>query len=291
MNTTENTRYNSLDFWYKLIGSTLDQQIIHLSLIPIAVVGTSLNIMTLVLLRSKRFHLPFYKYLRVYTVISILICLFNATLFSSSSRDLLKFTNSKASMMFFCYICLPIVSSLYLYGTFLDIVLSIDRVASLSRRIHWFRYIKPKKLCSILATILLTMSISYWFLFKPVDMVVDLNETKRFSLHFYVQRDLNSFFKFYIFILLPYFVDITSIVAQTGLSILTIILIKKQTKKQHIIFNRKRNELIRLNSTTKKETACSIIKRNTEMQMRLTISVIILSTMSTLYIYLYLNSV
>jgi hypothetical protein len=292
----ESKEKNTLEYWYELLGLSLIQDIIFLCLIPIGIIGILLNILTLFVLRSDKFKLTFYTYLRAYTINSIFICFLNATRFSSNIRQNIFFVNLKLSLQFFCYIYIPILSGINVFESALDIILSIERLALLSKRIQWFTKIKPKKLCIILAFIFIVLAIPYWFFFKSNDIVtniVTLNETKTVIIHFYIPRYKNGFIGFYMNVF-PYFVDIIPIIAETCLNVLTVISIKKYTKNKTKLYTKSttRSEKLAMNNISSDSEANSCgksspaksltLSKSKIMEVKMTILVILLSIMSIL---------
>jgi hypothetical protein len=288
MNTTTNI-HHSLDYWYKSLGSTVIQEIAFIIVIPIGLLGIVLNIFALYVLRSQKFNLPFYVYLRAYTINSLFICLFNATQFGTSVRRYLKFTNSKLLMQYFCYVYIPLIAIINLYGSSLDIILSIDRVAILSKRIHWFRNINSKKLCVNLVMIFTVLCIPYWFIFEPTEMTVYLDKNTPITLHYFVIISTNGFLKFYFYIF-SCVVDVIPLISETTLNILSVYLIKMYNKNRRILFklNTSKTDDLPLTSLSNKRNISKQVSndvtfdKSKKMEIKLTILVIILSVSSIL---------
>jgi hypothetical protein len=288
MNNTANKSYYSLNYWYESLGSTLIHEIVYISLVPIGIIGILLNILALFILRSNKFRLSFYTYLRAYTICSVFICFFNATQFSAGVRRSLPFTNSKLSIQYFSYVYIPFFTGINVYGTSLDVVLSIERVALLSNRMHWFRSVNPKKLCFILMIIFSILAIPYWFFFEPMEMEVKLNETTTIRLHYFITHHSTSFLKFYFYVY-SCFVDAIPIVVETSLNIISVIMIKKYVKqKLRILVGSSRSssrsnqiELGNLLITLRRANESNNFAfRSKQMEIKLTILVIFLSIVS-----------
>jgi hypothetical protein len=293
-----NNETNTLEFWYQILGSSLIQDVIYLSLIPIGIIGIIFNILTLLVLRSDKFNLSFYTYLRAYTISSIFICFLSATRFSSNIYQNLLIQNSAFSLQFFCYVYIPVTSGINVFESTLDIILSMERLAILSKRIHWFGFINAKKLCFILAFVFIILAIPYWFFFKPQTIVTNIlfssGTTRAVTFHFFIPRYDHGFIAFYMNIF-PYFVDILPIVIEICLNILTIISVKKYTKNRIKLFNNNKNrdnEILALNqsnitnSSTPTSSLAAVknltLDKSKIAQVKLTILVIILSIMSIL---------
>jgi hypothetical protein len=145
----------SIDSLYRLYGSSTVQDIINISLIPLGLIGIGLNILSLIILRSNgaRFKQTFYTYLRAYTICSIFICFLNATQFTSQVSKVFKFTNTKISFQYYCYIFVPLINITNFYGSMLDVALSLERVVILSNKLKWFIQLNQKVVCFVFAVI------------------------------------------------------------------------------------------------------------------------------------------
>jgi hypothetical protein len=285
----KNGEYFTLEHWYTSLGSTFVTEVIYVSLIPIGIIGILLNLFALLVLRSDKFNLPFYTYLRIFTINGIFICLINGTQFTIGVRRIIPSTNTKFSMLYVCYVYVPVIRLLNLYGSTLDVVLSMERVSLLSKRMVWFRKWKPVKVCLTIATICIIFSIPFWFFFKPMEMEVYLNETTPFRLHFFNLGYNNSFMNFY-FYKLPYFTDIPPIFIETICNFLSIYLIKKYVKRKLELATVKKSDdtpmikLLNSNSSDKTGKTTNVNASTTikskKMEVKLTILVIFLSILS-----------
>jgi hypothetical protein len=278
LNNNQTTEiYYSLKYWYSVFGSLKSLDIVNITLIPIGVIGAILNVLALIVLRADSFNLPFYTYLRAYTYCSVFICLLNSTLFTSGSQQLLKFTNSKKSFEYYCYFFSPLIKILNLYGSFIDIVLSMERIVLLSKKLEWFKKIDPKVVCLIFAIIASLVNSPYWIIFKPASLNVMLNETTSYVIYYY-KIETFSRALFYYFEILPYVTEIFPIVCETSLNIVSVILIKKYTENKRRVTDASR----RLTTRNSNGSQSPSIMRARRMEVKLTILVIILSILSTL---------
>jgi hypothetical protein len=290
-NTTELDKnitglYYSLEFWYSVFGSAYAKNIVNVALIPIGLTGAILNVLALMVVRADTFSSPFYTYLRAYTYCSICICLLNATLFTSGTRYLLEFTNTKRSIQYYCYFFAPLISVINLYGSFIDVVLSMERIVLLSKRIEWFRKIDPKLLCIIFAIISNLIAWPYWTIYKPELKIVMLNETTPYTIHYINAEMFSNSLSIYINVI-PYIIDTFPIVLETTFNIISILLIKKYKKnKIRVLADQSTKSGRNLHSIEKtvvnKCVNNNITMRTRRMEVKLTILVIILSILSTM---------
>jgi hypothetical protein len=264
------------------------QQWIEVSLIPIGIIGILFNILALVVMRSDRFTLPFYTYLRAFTIASIFICFMNATQFTAGARSILNFTNSKISFGYYCFIFYPLQVLTNVYGSFLDVVLSLERVLLLSNMMNWFKKINPKILCLIFFLISTLLTLPYWFYLDPTSMTVYLNKTTPFTIHY---PTLSAYF-YYVFDYtnkLSYVTEIVPIVFEVVLNTLSIYAIKKYTKnKRRITTNRvikidsqkQPSASIAIRSIMVPSTTITAANRAKRTEVKLTILVIFMSLLS-----------
>jgi hypothetical protein len=263
------------------------QQEIDVILIPMGLIGVLLNILALIVLRSDKFNLPFFGYLKAYTYASLFICLINITQFTAGARTILPFTNSIGTARYYCYIFYPFQVILNTYGSSLDIILSMERVVLLSKRLEWFKKIKPNVLCFIFFIISVGFSSPYWFLFAPAAFKRSLSKTETLLVHInggsrYISKISDYIFK------MPYVIDTIPIIMETFFNILSVYLIKEYTKnKKRITGNNgiNKNDAPTLTNnapTVAGQSRRSESNRAKKMEVKLAILVIFLSIFSTM---------
>jgi hypothetical protein len=294
-NTTQKPiKYLSKNQWFEVYRSFIQQEI-DISLIPIGLFGVILNILALIVLhRSDRFNLPFYTYLKAYTSASLFICLINSTQFTAGARTILPFTNSIESARYYSFIFYPFQTIINVYGSFLDIVLSMERVVLLSKKFEWFRKIHPIVLCFIFFMIAFSISSPYFVLLREYSLELNLNKTTTFMFYGARASRYYSDIRDYLF-KLPYVVEIFPIVMETGFNILSVYLIREYNKnKIRVIGNgvNRGDVVTRGVAITKPAHSIPIapavpsqrseVIRAKRMEIKLTILVIVLSVLSTM---------
>jgi hypothetical protein len=286
--------YFSIEFWYKLIGSSISQEILYVSLIPISTIGVVLNIMALIVMRSSVFNLPFYTYLRGYTICSLFIRLWNVTQFTAGTRTLIKITNSAGSFAYYCFFYVLLLTWTNACGSFFDIVLSMERAVLLSKKLDWFKKLKPKllSLIFVIASLLIVWPVGT--LFRPFYFEVNLNKTTKFKVHLFTLKAVNKVigeWNGY----MPYIIDICPIIIETAFNVLSVYLIKRYTKqKLRIVATNKTIGNTRLATQTMATGAAAAAtttaapsmnqagERTKRMEVKLTILVIFMSILSTM---------
>jgi hypothetical protein len=280
-----NVTYLSLDTLFNMVGSTFYQEVIFLSLIPLGIIGTLLNIFVLVVLRDEEFRLPIHQYMRIYTFNSILICLSAATRFVSNSRRFFDFSNTITPQIYFAYFYIGFQNLIYIFGGYMDVLLSLDRFLLLSDKFKYLTRLSPNLVCSVFLLMSSIIELPYWFYFRPIEMVRKLNETEVVSIFIFVpsafSRSLIGTVLYHINIV---FMDIIPILLETITSIFTIIYLRRYVINKRRI---SRNSVAISNSTTT-HNRLNVIRSSdrhlSRMQFRLSLLVVILSAFSILYL-------
>jgi hypothetical protein len=302
MNNTTITVYNSTyrpfpsrpmlskqDLYKRFRSHT--QASLDLSLIPICIVGVVLNAISLIVLRSNRFNLPFYTYLRAYVLASLMICLVNGTQFTIGNYTILEFTNSQISVRFYSYFFQPFLNITNIYGSMLDIILSMERVVLVSKKLQWFRKISPKLLCLILFVVSFMISVPYWFSLSPYILSTQLEGGIPFIINYV--RPSRFFVKVRDYIkVLPYIVDIIPIILEVSFNVCSVYLYKNYAKKKVKIMNNgimiregtSKSGVPNKNEPTNQRTSNNgrLSNRAKKMEIKITILVIFLSVLSTM---------
>jgi hypothetical protein len=299
-NTTKSPslmHYRSKVEWFNSYRP-IEQQWLDVSIIPMAIIGIILNILALIVMRSDKFSMPFYTYLRVYTFWSIIICAVNAGQLTAGSRTLFEFTNSKGSFSYYAYFFFPVQYVNNTYGSLLDIILSMERVVLLSKTLNFFKKINPKLLCFILLLISIAGSGPYFFFLESGRVTkIALNETTSFIIHSTLSSRFRSTVNNFI-LYAPFFFEVFPIVAETIFNILSVYLIRKYTKNKMKISstatvgNAGRKSMLQDKSLTManqtnivsgaRRTGNTALSRSKKMEIKLTILVLFMSVLSTL---------
>jgi hypothetical protein len=285
----------SKEQWYERFRSST-QSILDVSLIPIGITGIILNILALIVLKSNRFNLPFYTYLRAYVIASILICIVNGTQFTVGAYTVFEFTNSQGSVRFYSYFFTPILIISNIYGSALDVILSMERVVLLSKKLEWFRKINPRLLCLIIFLISFLLSTPYWFQLGPNIFPTQLAGGIPFYINYV--RPSRFFKKVQSYVtVIPYIIDIVPIVFEVIFNVVSIYLIKDYAKKKARIMNNGTSRGDGLTKTVVMSQVATSDRRQTvtrsnnndqsssrvrRMEIKLTILVVFLSLLSTM---------
>jgi hypothetical protein len=269
--------YHSAIYWLTKFGSDRAQDIKLLTLLPIGIIGFILNILVLVVLRNKEFELSVYSYIRAYTFNSALICLLISTRFVTKSYTLFKFTNTLVAQLYSSKFYVPVTKFLYLYGSFLDILLTFDRIVLFSNRFQFFKRLKPLLVCIIIAPITLILVI-YHFINREIrETSVKLNKTEIFVIYSVKGSKLNDRLAN---IIINSIIDLLPIVLEILFNVATIFFLKKYiNKKKHIIGD------VQMSSQpsakfTENANKTKQQNRTRKMEIRVTVLILVMSIIS-----------
>jgi hypothetical protein len=289
-NSTSNITYFPLSVWLYRFGSAPYQEKINLSFLPVGIIGTFLNILSLKILQSKEFDNAFYIYMRAYIANSICLCAFQATRFLNITRSIFSFSNSYAANWYIAKISIPFVTMYFHYSSFLNIVMSFERIVLLSNKLSWFKRINPIFLLVSLAIVSIIIDAVY-FCLQVTERIIFLNETEIFktyltTLPVSVKLLANT---------LSYIFDIVPLVIEISLSVIGIIMMKSFVKKKTKILasGKAINPVNGISNTAQKGTVLTenltaissnndAVERAKKMEIKLTLMTIVLTYFSIL---------
>jgi hypothetical protein len=169
----------SYEQWLELLASTLLIEIFSVCVVPfLGIVGIVLNIIALWCLLDDKFKkVKLYKYLKVYMVNSLLICLFCIG-FISQSRRFSEIAQQHWALFYSAYIHLPIIFVLYSFAGLIDIMIIIDRISIMSSKSPlFFKRIRPYAVCFVLFLIAFGLNATVWINYVPTMLTVQLGES------------------------------------------------------------------------------------------------------------------
>ena len=120
-------------------------------IVPIGIISTFLNTITILILLNKKFNnINIFKLMKVYSLISCIISfimIFSGLLFTP--HILFDLSISKFARIYTCNIVSWILVSLFSYGNCLDILMNLERALSFSNKYHKIKQISPYLICFI----------------------------------------------------------------------------------------------------------------------------------------------
>jgi hypothetical protein len=152
------------------IGSTLLYDSLYLFLIvPMSVIGTILNIISLIIFFRKNMrNLSFYKYYQIYAINSLILSFTLSLNFLHSPRFFFDLSISRAARIFKCLIELSYVLPLALfYSNAMNILLNIERATCFTTKFKYFKNTSPYLICFWLLLICTIVNMPAYFLIRP----------------------------------------------------------------------------------------------------------------------------
>jgi hypothetical protein len=286
MNTSYNKSdiYYPKDFWLNKFGSYWYQDVANFGIILLCLIGMILNIISYLVFRGREFYsLTIYEYLRVYSLNSALICAIGSTRFIGYSKHFFAFSNSEWATRYFINFFLPVINSLIMYQSLLDILLSFDRIALFTNnRFMFYRRLKPKVTCFILLILSFVLMTNFWLLYTPRQVEVKLNKTQTYVIHYFVKA---STFNNIGMIISNLNSNLVTIIFEIPLNFVTIyqLRIYLNLRKNLMVRYQVNNNAIRqINTTIHQQPLSSIDQRTRQMEIRITLPIIIMSFTSIL---------
>lgn len=139
---------------------------------PISLISLAANLLAYRILSSRFFQKkPIYTYLRVCCLNSSVGNFIYAVSFICETRRYLNLSNTKFGIYFRCFFKLPVNNTCFFYGSLLDILLAIDRLAEFTPIKTKFRHINANRLCAGAFVTCLLINLPFFFVFEPNERV------------------------------------------------------------------------------------------------------------------------
>jgi hypothetical protein len=262
------TIYLSEKQWLNMYGSIKSDEFAYVMLLPVCLIGLVLNILTLLIFKRNEFkNMIVYKYLRIYTLNSIAICILLSTRFIGNSRQFFEFTNSYWAVKYFGNIYLPLINTLSFFQSCLDIILSFDRVVLFSNKFVFYKKLKPTLVSLIVLFFCFVLMGYYWFSLTPKQVDLALNETEIFKMHYLTNSKLSNKYALYVSNVIS---DVVTFVVEFIMSAVTIVLLRDYLNKKKVVAN--------VTNVNNHELEQNV--RAKKMEVRITVLVTIMSIIS-----------
>jgi hypothetical protein len=234
---SSNSTFNlSKEAWLRKVGMTaMSDYLIFYILGGVSLVGVLLNLISIVVLRKKRFDtVQLFKYLRVYVLNSLVLCLVSVFNFVHTTHYLFDFTNTYSARAFGAYFYTNVVTLAYFYGGVLDIYLNIERlfcfVPRLNSSINKF---SCKKVCLGMFALVLTLNFVQFFINAPNYLDVQLNQTEPYRIWYYGLSSFGKSYAGHVITIVVYVIrDVVTLIAEVVLSSLCVVLLKRHLLKK-----------------------------------------------------------
>lgn len=251
---------------YKLLRMT-----ILYGITPVSLIGFVLNLVSLIVyIRIREANVAMYKYLRLHSLASMVICLFGMfTVFSGLVGFVPQYTQSRAVRTFYLYGFLFFSNICFLFITIIDLMICLERVAQFNRLQILRVFTRHPYRLSFISLVFVTVLMSIYFArYQITAMYIPIGPGRVFTAWL---TSLNSFGRSKIG---DAFVIITEIFRDVILLVLSIIanLASLYYVREFLI----KKAVLKRGSTSRKES------RTTTMNLKLSIMTSLLIFLSVL---------
>ena len=237
MNSTNNNEtFYGLDYWLsRLNGPYLMEAFFIYTLLPLSILSLVLNLISFKILSCKKefSSSSFYGYLRAYALNSSILSLVLSTVPAFTANFTFNFVNGYENIFYGCFIQSPLVSTLYLNSSLLEIFIEIERgLYFLPSRFKRFKEISARKMCILLLALSLLISLPVFFISYPEYMNIKLDEDTEKRIYYWgvAPFSLSVFGK--IITIMMYFIrDILTLVIKIVFNVVLVYLVRKYTNK------------------------------------------------------------
>lgn len=237
--TDESYYYYNLDEFLTQYGSTYALEAFNFyPFIVVSVLGLILNGLAGYIFSTRAFESKLYVYLRVYCVNNMLMCFLNIFNFTYTIFRALDWTNSYASQFYYAYIYSPLINIIYFYGTFLDMLILLDRISFFNKRVKRFMKRPAYLQCLIWLVITLILDAPYYINFMPDQRTIRLNATHNFTIWFDNLTEISQVRVAFVLNLVTGVIrDVVCLIMEVLLNIYTVYLIREflNKKKKHVM--------------------------------------------------------
>lgn len=185
--TSSISRDQILDKALTRVGSDWILDGIYLFAFPIlGLISFLLNIISYAVFTSPQFsQKPLYIYIRMSCLNSALINFISAINFLWTSRRYLAIANTHLAIIMRCFFRYPVVLSAYSFGSFLDIILALERLCELTNSKNLFHRFRPYLVCLLLLLLAISINITIIFMAEPKKQVLKIDAAANLTLDFF----------------------------------------------------------------------------------------------------------
>lgn len=293
MNSSDNETeiYSNKDFWLSQFGSTWLLDSLFLFVIsPLALIGFVLNLFSFFILRHKEFNkINIYSYFRAMSISSSLLNLMQATLVTTSTFRYFEFSNSNEAIFYATCIFLPVSNIFLLFGSTLDICLSLDRCSIFVPKLKKFFKYSSKAICLVLFIISILISVPYFFVNKPSYYDAQLDSNTYFRIWYWDITPFATSLVGHILAYAGYFIrDVFFLLIELTFNFLSIVLFRKYFKNKENFFKTNQNFKMKTESPNELDISRQTIEKLYVKEKNITLMVIIMCFFSILNHLMYL---
>ena len=247
MNSTLNETYHGIDFWfdfYSRSSHTIDLLYFYFFM-PLSLLTFVVNSITLYVLNKQEFiSSPFFTYIRIYTLNSIVISFNLIPTFIQGTYRVFRFTNSYSAIFYGCYVYNMILSTLYLYGSFLEILIVIERsLYFLPSKFKIMKITNIRAFCLFLLLLSFIICLPVVLILYPAYSDVKLDQNTTYRIYYWGKTKFSeTSFGNLLTYLMYFFRDILTLVVKIVLNVSCVIMVKNyldRLKMEKLLFAQK----------------------------------------------------
>jgi len=162
-----------------------------------------------------------------------------STYFVIPTYNLFSFTNTNEALAYGAYFYVPVYTTVYFFNSFLDVYISMERIALFLPLFGRINANSWKIICSILFASCLAINFPYFFYFVPHNYEVELDNHEMFSIYSWILTDFADSLAGKIVAYVIYFIrDVLTLLLEVTLNIFSLIEMKRHVdKKKNVVYN------------------------------------------------------
>ena len=249
---------------------------------PVSFIGIVLNQACFIIFSNVKFNkIPLYHYLRVLILNSVFISLLEFLIFFSHTYRFFEFSNSYITSFYTSYIYTPFYNFSILLGSFLNLLISIERISLFKNKLGVLLKLSPNINCLIMVFVSALISVQYFFVFHPYTIEVKLDSVTTYRINTWrVTEFIQSKLGVAISISINIFKDVFLLLFEAIVNISTIVYLKNYLKNRN-----------KLQTSLDPRKIAKRNKRIGEPEQKATLMVIIMSVFSSIQHLLLLTTV
>jgi hypothetical protein len=225
-----------------LVGSTWSYDYMWVYLVTLmSAVGFVLNMLSFVVYQQAKFNTSLYDYLRVYSINSAQICFLSIFVFVANAPHVLPAcAHSYWPQAYFIYLYIPFFNTGYFYGTALDVLITLDRIFSLTPRLQSYaNLVSPYKLSFAFGIVCLAINFPFFFVFTPSSMTLPISPTENYTIWFIGETEfaishVGTIVSFTVYAIKDGLFPATEVVA----NVISIMLLRSHLNKKTVLLKR-----------------------------------------------------
>ena len=221
--------------WLEKLGFTWLMDGLYIFLVaPFDLLGMLLNLISFIVLCRPVFNkIPLFSYLKVYFINSLLVNLIEFLVLFAHGYCILDFPNSPIISFFFVYLYVPFLNSSIMFGSFLDICISIERISHFTNKLNFMRKYSTLKISLIMFGLSASIGSLYFFLFQSFILEVKLNATTTFKIYYWKNSEFAQSLTGSLLTFSTYFLrDVLVLILETCLNISTVNMLKRHFRNK-----------------------------------------------------------